>query len=69
MEMEMLILTGFMNNFKGSSEISKEFYFKALKHSTFNKNTFYKEVSLCNIGIIECNQTFDEYLEKLNNDS
>ena len=69
MEMEMLILTGFMNNYQGSSDICKEFYFKALKQSSFNKNTFYKEVSLCNIGFIECNRTFDDYLENLNNNS
>ena len=67
--MEMLILTGFMYNSQGSSDIGKEYYFKALKHSSFNKNIFYKEVSLCNIGFIECDQTFEVYLEKLNNNS
>jgi len=69
MEMEMLMLTAYMNNSQGSNDISKEYYFRALKQSTMNKNTFYKEVSLCNIGLIDCYKSFDDYLEKLNNDS
>ena len=42
MEMEMLMMTGFVYSHEKNTDLSREFYLNALKKSTLNKNTFYK---------------------------
>ena len=65
MDLEMQILSGYIYNYTGDLEVSKDFYKKSLKNSLICENERYKAVSLCNIGIIEADKDIDDYLVSL----
>ena len=65
MDLEMQILSGYIYNYTGDLEVSKDFYKKSLKNSIICENERYKAVSLCNIGIIEADKDIDDYLVSL----
>ena len=67
MDLEMQILSGYIYNYTGDLDVSKEFYKKSLKNSLMCENERYKEVSLCNIGIIEADKDINDYLVSLGN--
>ena len=65
MDLEMQILSGYIYNYTGDLEVSKDFYKKSLKNSIMCENERYKAVSLCNIGIIEADKDIDDFLVSL----
>jgi len=65
MDLEMQILSGYIYNFIGDLDSSKDFYKKSLKNSLICENERYKAVSLCNIGIIEADKDINEFLDNL----
>ena len=65
MDLEMQILSGYIYNYTGDLEVSKDFYKKSLKNSLLCENERYKAVSLCNIGIIEADKDIDDFLVSL----
>ena len=65
MELEMQVLSGYIYNYVGNLEISKDFYKSALSNSLSCENEKYKAVSLCNIGIINANKDFDLFMDTL----
>ena len=65
MDLEMQILSGYIYNYTGDLEISKDFYKKSLKNSLISQNERYKAVSLCNIGIIEADKDIDNFMDNL----
>ena len=67
MDLEMQILSGYIYNYTGNLDVSKDFYKKSLKNSLNCENERYKAVSLCNIGIIEADKDIDTFLENLGN--
>lgn len=66
MELEMLMTSGFINSLCNNNDNAIDIYTKSLKQATLSNNEHYKAVSLCNIGIIEANKDFDDYLSQLN---
>jgi hypothetical protein len=66
MELEMLMITGFIHSFSDNYDNATEIYTKALKHANNSEHEFYKSLSLCNVGIIEANKDYEEYLNNLN---
>ena len=67
MDLEMQILSGYIYNYIGDLDLSKDFYKKSLKNSLMCENERYKAISLCNIGIIEADKDIDEFLDDLGN--
>ena len=65
MDLEMQILSGYIYNYTGDLEVSKDFYKKSLKNSLMCENERYKHVSLCNIGIIEADKDINDFLVSL----
>lgn len=65
MDLEMQILSGYIYNYTGDLDVSKDFYKKSLKNSLMCENERYKHVSLCNIGIIEADKDIDDFLVSL----
>jgi len=65
MDLEMQILSGYIYNYTGDLDVSKDFYKKSLKNSLLCENERYKHVSLCNIGIIEADKDIDDFLVSL----
>ena len=65
MDLEMQILSGYIYNYIGDLDYSKDFYKKSLKNSLICENERYKTVSLCNIGIIEADKDINEFLDNL----
>jgi hypothetical protein len=66
MELEMEILSGFILNFCGKLDNSKEFYEKGYNKSKDVGNERYKAISLCNMGIIEADKDIESFIENLN---
>jgi tetratricopeptide (TPR) repeat protein len=65
MDLEMQILIGYITNYIGKLDESKEFYKKSLNNSLMCENERYKAISLCNIGIIEADKDIDNFLVSL----
>lgn len=65
MDLEMQILTGYITNYIGKLEESKDFYKQSLRNSLMCENERYKAISLCNIGIIEADKDIDNFLVSL----
>ena len=65
MDLEMQILSGYIYNYTGDLDVSKDFYKKSLKNSLMCENERYKHVSLCNIGIIEADKDINDFLVSL----
>ena len=65
MDLEMQILSGYIYNYTGDLDVSKDFYKQSLKNSLLCENERYKHVSLCNIGIIEADKDIDNFLVSL----
>ena len=68
MELEMQNLSGFIYNFCNNYDDAKDFYDNALKKAVDCENERSKAIALCNIGIIEAEKDFDEFISGLNND-
>ena len=67
MDLEIQILSGYVYNYKSDLEKAKNFYKSSLQNSLLCENERYKQVSLCNIGIIEADKHIDEFWENLGN--
>ena len=67
MDLEIQILSGYVYNYKSDLEKAKNFYKSSLQNSLLCENESYKQVSLCNIGIIEADKHIDEFWENLGN--
>ena len=65
MEMEMLILSGFIYNFVGDLSTSKNFFTKGLQQAQLNKKDFYKAVCLSNLGVIDAEEEFEDAFAQL----
>lgn len=65
MDLEMQILIGYITNYIGKLDDSKDFYKKSLRNSLMCENERYKAISLCNIGIIEADKDIDNFLVSL----
>jgi eosinophil peroxidase/sodium/potassium/calcium exchanger 1 len=65
MDLEMQILIGYINNYIGKLDESKDYYKKSLENSLICENERYKAISLCNIGIIEADKDIDNFLVSL----
>ena len=65
MDLAIQILSGYIYNYTGDLDVSKDFYKKSLKNSLMCENERYKHVSLCNIGIIEADKDIDDFLVSL----
>ena len=68
MEMEMLMLSGYIYNFVGDLNMSRHFYTKGLEQSNLLSKEFYKAVCLSNIGIIDAEKESDELFDQLDID-
>ena len=67
MDLEIQILSGYVYNYKTDLDKAKIFYKNSLQNSLLCENEHYKQVSLCNIGIIEADKHIDEFWENLGN--
>ena len=67
MDLEIQILSGYVYNYKTDLDKAKNFYKNSLQNSLLCENEHYKQVSLCNIGIIEADKHIDEFWENLGN--
>ena len=67
MDLEIQILSGYIYNYKSDLDKAKNFYKSSLQNSLLCENERYKQVSLCNIGIIEADKHIDEFWENLGN--
>ena len=67
MDLEIQILSGYVYNYKSDLDKAKNFYKSSLQNSLLCENERYKQVSLCNIGIIEADKHIDEFWENLGN--
>lgn len=65
MEMEMLMLAGFVYNFINEDQTSYHFYKKGLDQAIQVGNEFYKAVCLSNIGVLNSKTTIDDYFNRL----
>ena len=65
MDLEIQILSGYVFNYKGELDKAKIYYKSSLQNSLICENERYKQVSLCNIGIIEGDKHIDEFWENL----
>ncbi len=65
MEMEMLMVSGFIYNFVKDYQKAFYFYSKALDQANTTKNEYYKAACLSNIGVINSSSLIDEEFEKL----
>ena len=61
----MIILNGYIYNYTGDLDISKELYKQTLKKSILCENESYKHASLSNIGKIEVDKNINNFLEKI----
>ena len=66
MEIEMREVCGFVHNFCNQLDDSKKFYEKAMKKAEETGDERALQLSLCNIGVIEGEKGFDEFLEDIN---
>lgn len=65
MEMEMLMLAGFINEFIGESQMAKHYYTKGFEQATLLNKDFYKALCLSNIGIIDANSEMNDLFDNL----
>lgn len=65
MEMEMLMLSGFIYNFIGDIEMSSHYFNKAYQQAVSINKDFYKACSLCNLGVIDANKEMDDLFNSL----
>ena len=68
MEMEMLMLSGFLYNFIKDYQKAFYYYSKGLELSKKSKNEYYKAICLSNIGIINSSTLIDDEFSKLEAD-
>ncbi len=62
MELEMQLLNGYVNNYCGNIDASKDFYKKSLMRAANISNEDKVRLSLCNIGCIEAERDINEYV-------
>ena len=65
MDLEIQILSGYVYNYKNDLDKAKDFYKSSLQNALLCENERYKQVSLCNIGIIEADKHIDEFWNNL----
>lgn len=68
MEMEMLMIAGFVYNFFKENDKAKFYYSRGLEQATALKNENYKNICLCNLGVISGESDFDDFFNKLEED-
>lgn len=62
----MMELCGFIYNFCAQLEDAKTFYENSLTKAEETGNERSVSLSLCNMGIIEAEKDFDDFMDKLN---
>ena len=62
MELEMQLLNGYVFNYLGNIDVSKDFYKKSLIKAENISNEDKVRLSLCNIGLIEAERDIDDYV-------
>ena len=62
MELEMQLLNGYVNNYCGNIDVSKDFYKKSLMRAANISNEDKVRLSLCNIGCIDAERDINEYV-------
>ena len=65
MDLEIQILSGYVYNYKNDLDKAKDFYKSSLQNALLCENERYKQVSLCNIGIIEADKHIDDFWNNL----
>ena len=65
MELEMRMLNGFIWNFCNKYDTAREFYENALEKAKEIESEKAKAVALCNLGVIEAEKDYEEYLNGL----
>lgn len=65
MELEMRMLNGFIWNFCNKYDTAREFYENALEKAKEIESEKAKAVALCNLGVIEAEKDYEEYLNAL----
>ena len=61
MELEMQLLNGYVYNYCGNIDVSKEYYKKSLIRAANISNEDKVRLSLCNIGLIEAERDIKDY--------
>ena len=62
MELEMQLLNGYVNNYCGNFDVSKDFYKKSLMRAANISNEDKVRLSLCNIGCIDAERDINDYV-------
>ncbi len=62
MELEMQLLNGYVFNYLGNIDVSKDFYKKSLIKAENISDEDKVRLSLCNIGLIEAERDIDDYV-------
>ena len=65
MELELRMLNGFIWNFCNKYDTAREFYENALEKAKEIESEKAKAVALCNLGVIEAEKDYEEYLNAL----
>ena len=63
MELEMQLLNGYVYNYCGNIDVSKEYYKKSLIRAANISNEDKVRLSLCNIGLIEAERDIKDYIQ------
>ena len=66
MEIEMTGISGFIHNFCSELQKSQEFYRESREKAEETEDERAISLALCNIGIIEAEKDFEQFLEKIN---
>ncbi len=65
MEMEMLMIAGFVYNFVGDDNMSTHYYQKAYEKAKVMSKDFYKACCLSNLGILDASREIDNLFANL----
>lgn len=65
MEMEMLMVAGFVYNFIGDDNMATHYYQKAYEKAKLMSKDFYKACCLSNLGVLEAGREVDNLFETL----
>jgi hypothetical protein len=69
MEMEMLMISGFVYNFVGDENMSNHYYQKAYDKAKSMSKEFYKACCLSNLGVLDASKEIDDLLANLENNT
>lgn len=65
MEMEMLMISGFVYNFIGDIDMARHYYTKGYEQANNLGKEYYKAVCLSNLGVIDSNKELDDLFNSL----